>query len=91
MEKKLKEELKDQWSETRFEEFKKLLKTAKDMIKTSSSKPYGPPNSPRRTPMPPPPPPPPPSPLKPPGAGPDDEPPKGSQTGKEKENEVKKS
>ena len=72
MEKKPKEELKDQWTEDRFEEFKKLLKTAKAMIKTSSSKPDGPPDSPRHTPTPPPPPPPPPpSPPKPPGAGPE--------------------
>ena len=55
MEKKLKEELKDQWIEDRFEEFKKLLKTAKATIQTSSSKPDGPPDSPRRTPTPPPP------------------------------------
>ena len=37
-EKKLKEELKDQWSETRFEEIKKILKTVKATAKTSSSK-----------------------------------------------------
>ena len=83
MEKKLKEELKDQWTEDRFEEFKKLLKTAKATIKTSSSKPDGPPDSPGRTSTPlPPPPPPPPPPPKPPGAGPEDENPKGSQKGK---------
>ena len=66
MEKKLKEELKDQWSENRFEEFNKLLKTAKATSKTSSSKPDGPPDSPRRTDTPRPPPtplPPPPSTL----------------------------
>ena len=85
MEKKLKEELKDQWSENRFEEFKKLLKTAKATIKTSSSKPDGPPDSPHGTPSPPPPPslpllPPP----KPPRAGPEDENLKGSKIGKEK-------
>ena len=39
LEKKLKEELKDQWSENKFEDCKKLLKTAKTTIKASSSKP----------------------------------------------------
>ena len=91
MEKKLKEELKDQWTEYRFEEFKKRLKTTKALIKTSSSKHDGPLDSPRRTPMPPPAPPPPPSPPKPPGAGPEDDDPKGSKKGKEKEKAVAKS
>ena len=39
MEKKRQEELKDQYSENRFDEFKKLLQTAKATIKTSSSNP----------------------------------------------------
>ena len=66
--------------------------TMKATIKTSSSKPDGPPDSPRRTPTPPPPPPPPPPPSpKPPGAGREDENPKGSKKGEEKETEVEKS
>ena len=71
MEKMRNEELKDQWTEDRFKEFKQLLITVKATIKTSSSKPDGPPDSPCHTPTPPPPPPPPPFPSKPPGAGPD--------------------
>ena len=86
MEKKLTEELKDRWSENRFEEFKTLRKTAKATNKTSSSNPDGPPDSPRRTTTPPPPPPPLPPPLpKPPCARPEDENQKGSKKGKEKE------
>ena len=92
MEKKLKEELKDQWSENRFEEFKKLLTTAKPTMKTSSSKPDGLPDSPCRTfTLPPTPPLSPPLPLKPPGAGLEGENLRGSKKGKEKEKEVQKS
>ena len=92
MEKKLKKELKDQWSENRFEEFKKLLKTAKAIIKTSSSKPNGPYHSAHRTPTPPSPPLPRPSPSpKPPAGRLKDENPKECKKGKEKEKGVEKS
>ena len=91
MEKKLKEEFKDQGSENRFEEFKKLLKTAKARITTSSSKPNGPPDSPHNTPTQPPLPLPP-LPLTPPAtAGPKDEVQKRRRAAKETEKEVKKS
>ena len=86
MEKKLKEELKDQWSDNRFEEFKNGRNAVKAMIKTFSSKADGPPDSSRCTSTPPSPTPlPPQSPPKPPGAGPEDESLKGSQIGKEKQ------
>ena len=92
MKKKRKEEVKDQWTEDRFEEFKKLLMSVKAMIKTSNCKHGGPHNFLRCTPTLPPPPLAPPQPLpKPPGAGHKDENPTESKKGKEKEKEVEKS